>query len=57
MHMSPKRTQNVCARSGETVDCAEFTIPDYAPYVYFSVFGPDGTEAHTRAFTRDELGI
>ena len=57
MHMSPKRTQNVCARPGETVDCAEFTIPDYAPYVYFSVFGPDGTEAHTRAFTRDELGI
>lgn len=57
MHMSPKRAQNVCARPGETVDCAEFTIPDYAPYVYFSVFGPDGTEAHTRAFTRDELGI
>ena len=57
MHMSPKRSVNVYDHAGGTVDSAEFHIPDSAPYVYFSVFGPDGTEAHTRAFTRAELGI
>ena len=57
MHMSPKRTQNVCARPGETVDQAEFNIPDGAPYVYFSVFGPDGTEAHTRAYPLGETNV
>ena len=57
MHMSPKRSQNVCARPGETLEFAEFDIPDIAPYVYFSVFGPDGTEAHTRAYTRGDMII
>ena len=57
MHMSPKRAQNLCGRPGETLDTAEFDIPGSAPYVYFSVFAPDGTQAHTRAFTRAELGI
>ena len=57
MHMSPKRAQNVCGRPGEALDSAEFDIPGSAPYVYFSVLGPDGTQAHTRAFTRAELGI
>ena len=57
MHMSPKRAQNVCGCPGETVNSAAFDIPGSAPYVYFSVFAPDGTEAHTRAFTREELGI
>lgn len=57
MHMSPKRSQNVCARPGETLEFAEFDIPDSAPYVYFSVFGPDGTEAHTRAYTRGDMII
>ena len=57
MHMSPKRSQNVCARPGETLEFAEFDIHDSAPYVYFSVFGPDGSEAHTRAYTRGEMKI
>lgn len=57
MHMSPKRCQNVCARPGETLEFAEFDIPDSAPYVYFSVFGPDGTEAHTRAYTRRDENL
>lgn len=57
MHMSPKRTVNVYDHAGTAVYAAEFDIPDSAPYVYFSVLAPDGTEAHTRAFTRAELGI
>ena len=57
MHLSPKRAQNICGHAGERVTSAAFDIPASAPYVYFSVFAPDGTEAHTRAFTRQELGI
>lgn len=57
MSMSPKRALNVCAEGNGSIDGAEFDIPDYAPYVYFSVLTAEGKAAHTRAFTRKELGI
>lgn len=57
MHLSPKRAQNICGQAGESITSAAFDIPASAPYAYFSVFAPDGTEAHTRAYTRQELGI
>jgi len=56
MHMSPKRTQNVYSNGG-CICSADFKIPTSAPYVYFSVFTDDGKSAHTRAFTREELGL
>lgn len=56
MHMSPKRAVNVYTNSG-SIRSADFAIPGSAPYAYFSVFAADGTSAHTRAFTREELGL
>jgi len=55
MHVSPKRAVSVCHEDASVVTEAEFEIPDYAPYVYFSVFAGDGTSAHTRAFRREEF--
>lgn len=57
MHMSPKRAVNVCRDDGSAFGEADFTIPDYAPYVYFTVRDARGADAHVRAFTRAELGI
>lgn len=57
MNISPKRSPSVCAESGGVINEARFQIPDYAPYVYFTVLTADGKSAHTRAFTREELGI
>lgn len=56
MHMSPKRTQVVCSDRGDPICAAEFLIPDYAPYVYFTIEDSRGNRAHVRAFTREELG-
>lgn len=55
MHVSPKRAYSVCREDASPVTEAEFTIPDFAPYVYFSVFAENGTSAHTRAFRREEF--
>jgi len=55
MHMSPKYCQNVWNADGSELNCAEFHIPDNAPYVYFSVFDKCGGKAHTRAFSREEF--
>lgn len=57
MNISPKRSPSVCAEPGGAINEARFEIPDYAPYVYFTVMSADGKTAHTRAFTREELGI
>lgn len=57
MNISPKRAVNACAEPGGVINEARFQIPDYAPYVYFTVMAADGRSAHTRAFTREELGI
>lgn len=50
MHMSPKRALSAYNSDGSEITSADFIIPDYAPYVYFSVFAKDGTKAHVRAF-------
>lgn len=57
MHISPKRTQNVVEPDGSPITHAEFTIPEDAPFVYFSLLGSRGEQARTHAFTRLELGI
>lgn len=57
MHLTPKRAMNVYNPDGSPISAAEFEIPDYAPYVHFSVVTADGKKACTRAFTRAELGI
>lgn len=57
MHVTPKRTKNVYQPDGSVFNTADFEIPNYAPWVYFSVIAADGTAAHTHAFTREELGI
>lgn len=57
MHVTPKRAKNAYNHDGSSFNSADFEIPDYAPWVYFSVIAKDGTSAHTRAFTREELGI
>lgn len=57
MHCTPKRTQNAYNSDGSVINSADFEIPDYAPYVHFSVVTADGKMACTRAFTREELGI
>ena len=57
MHMTPKRSQNAYRSDGAPVDCAVFDIPDYAPYVYFSVFDSTGGEAHTHAYIREQLRL
>lgn len=57
MHCTPKRTQNAYNSDGSVINTADFEIPDYAPYVHFSVVTAEGKMACTRAFTREELGI
>lgn len=57
MHGTPKRTQNVYNSDGSVIVSADFEIPDYAPFVHFSIVTADGKMACTRAFTRKELGI
>lgn len=57
MHMSPKRTLNVYKPGGSEFVSADFTIPAYAPYVYFTVQDRAGKKAVLRAFTRAELGL
>lgn len=57
MHVTPKRCVNAANPDSSCFGTAEFTIPEYAPYVHFSIIAADGTRAETRAFTRDELGL
>lgn len=57
MHISPKYTVNVYQSHGSPIYSADFEIPAFAPYVFFSLLAADGTEACTHAFTRAELGI
>lgn len=57
MHCTPKRTQNAYNSDGSVINAADFEIPDYAPFVHFTVLTADGKMACTRAFTREELGI
>lgn len=57
MHITPKRCVNYALPDGGTFGEADFEIPDYARWVHFSVIAADGTMAHTRAFTREELDI
>jgi hypothetical protein len=57
MIASPKRTVRAYHPDHTPICSADFEIPDNAPYVRFSVFGANGTAAHTRAFFRDELGL
>lgn len=55
MHMSPKYCKNIWNHDGSELCCAEFDIPDDAPYVYFTIWDKHGKKAHTRAFTRKEF--
>lgn len=57
MHMSPKLNRHVYHDDGSAFCQADFEIPDFAPYVYFTVRAKDGTAAHTHAFTRKQIGI
>ena len=50
MQISPKAVRNAYHKDGSPVTEAEFQIPDFAPYVYFTVLGMDGTEARTHAY-------
>ncbi len=54
---SPKRCVTVYDPKRGAVCAADFEIPESAPYVRFSVLAKDGTQAHTRAFFRKELGV
>ena len=55
MHMSHKYCRNVWNPDGSPLTTAEFDIPEDVPYVYFTVWGKDGTKAHTHAFKREEF--
>lgn len=50
MQMSPKVVRHAYNRDGSPIEETEFTIPDFAPYVYFAVIAADGTEARTHAY-------
>lgn len=57
MHMTPKYSKVVYDGEGKCVLTADFTIPDNAPYVYFSVTGDPahgGGKAYTHAFYRQD---
>lgn len=55
MHSSPKYGKNVWMPDGSEFNCADFDIPDFVPYVYFTVLDKHGKKAHTRAFRREEF--
>lgn len=55
MHASPKFCKNVWQRDGSEFNCAEFEIPDFVPYVYFTVLDKAGKKACTHAFRREEF--
>lgn len=57
MQLSPKKSLRVYNHDGSPVTSADFEIPEEPPFVYFSIFAENGTSAHTRGFTREELGI
>ena len=55
MHSSPKFCKNVWKPDGSEFNCAEFDIPDFVPYVYFTVLDKNGKKAYTHAFRREEF--
>lgn len=58
MHMTPKFSKVVYDSDGRSVLTADFTVPDDAPYVYFSVTGTasrGGGKAYTHAFYREDF--
>lgn len=57
MFCGGKKTYFVMGSKDEPVTCADFEIPEKAPYVRFSVVDFEGKHADTRGFFRDELEI
>lgn len=55
MHASPKYCKNIWKPDGSAFNSAEFEIPDFVPYVYFTILDKDGKKAHTHAFRREEF--
>ena len=55
MHASPKYCKNVWKPDGSEFNCAEFEIPDFVPYVYFTVLDKNGKKAYTHAFLHEEF--
>ena len=55
MHASPKYCKNVWKPDGSEFNCAEFEIPDFVPYVYFTVLDKYGKKAYTHAIRREEF--
>lgn len=53
MHLSPKYSRNVWTKDRSEFTQAQFTIPDDAPYVYFTVWDKQGKKAHTHAYRRE----
>ncbi|MBQ9116372.1 MAG: hypothetical protein IJY04_05065 [Clostridia bacterium] len=57
MFYGSKKTETAIGDKASPVTEAEFTIPEKAEYVRFSVLDFEGRYADTRGFFRDELGI
>ena len=55
MHASPKYCKNIWKPDGSAFNSAEIEIPDFVPYVYFTILARDGKKAHTHAFRREEF--
>lgn len=55
MHASAKYCKNVWKPDGSEFNCAEFEIPDFVPYVYFTVLDKSGKKAYTHAIRREEF--
>ena len=55
MHASPKFCKNVWRPDGSEFNFAEFDIPEFVPYVYFTVLDKNGKKAHTHAFRREDF--
>ena len=55
MHASAKYCKNVWKPDGSEFNCAEFEIPDFVPYVYFTVLDKSGKKAYTRAIRWEEF--
>jgi hypothetical protein len=55
---SMKRCQNAYRPDGSDITSADFDLPEQeTPYAYIIVMDRYGHQAHTRAFTRTELGL
>ena len=55
MHASAKYCKNVWKPDGSEFNCAEFEIPDFVPYVYFTVLDKSGKKAYTHAIRWEEF--